>query len=119
MQLCKNKIIQYQFYNFVFRFLSRLSKQRRADAENKSVAPTLPLPLLNKPSPNLKEVKSPVENSKIIDSKTQDIAQKMFPGNKSNVAQTELSKVFSIFQYEIINIKNKYEYILLFYRERC
>jgi len=106
MKLCKTKIIYYQFYNFVFRFLSRLSKQRRADAENKSVAPTLPLPLLNKPSP--REVKSPVENSKIIDSKTQDIAQKMFPGNKSNVAQTELSKVFSIFQYEIINIKNKY-----------
>lgn len=62
------------------------------------MAPTLPLPLLNKPSPNIKEAKSPVENSKIIDSKTQDIAQKMFPGNKSNVVQTELSKVFSIIQ---------------------
>jgi hypothetical protein len=56
------------------------------------VAPTLPLPLLNKPSPNIKEIKSPAENSKMMDSKTQDIAQKMFPGNKSNVVQTELSK---------------------------
>lgn len=83
------------------------------------MAPTLPLPLLNKPSPNIKEVKSSVENSKIVDSKTQDIAQKMFPGNKSNAVQTELSKVFSIIQYKIINIKNKYEIISLFYRERC
>jgi len=82
------------------------------------VAPTLPLPLLNKPSPNIKEVKFPVENSKIIDSKTQDIAQKMFPGNKSNVSQTELSKVFSIIQYEIMIIKNNCD-IILFYRERC
>lgn len=55
------------------------------------MAPTLPLPLLNKPSPNIKEIKSPVENSKMTDSKTQDIAQKMFPGNKHNVVQTELS----------------------------
>lgn len=75
--------------------MSRLSKQRRADAENKSGAPTLPLPLLNKPSPNTKEVKPPIENQikKVTDSKTQDIAQKMFPSNKPNAVQTELSKV--------------------------
>lgn len=77
------------------RFLSRLSKQRRADAENKSVTPTLPLPLLNKPSPYIKEVKPSVENQNqnLLDSKTQNIAQKMFPGNKPNVAKTEPSKV--------------------------
>lgn len=111
MQLCKTIIIKYLFYNFAFRFLSRLSKQRRADAENKSVAPTLPLPLLNKPSSNIKEVKSSIENSKIMDSKTQDIAQKMFPGNNSNAVQTELSKGFLIIQNVIINIKNNYEII--------
>lgn len=79
----------------IFRFLSRLSKQRRADAENKSVAPTLPLPLLNKPSPNIKEVKPPIENQikKVTDSKTQDIAHKMFPVNKPNAMQTESCKV--------------------------
>ncbi|XP_026804815.1 rab-like protein 6 isoform X1 [Rhopalosiphum maidis] len=101
-------------------FLSRLSKQRRADAENKSVAPTLPLPLLNKPSPNIKEIKSPAENSKMMDSKTQDIAQKMFPGNKSNVVQTELSKCKdvkipkeepSIKTPSIININNLDDFV--------
>jgi len=75
------------------------------------VAPTLPLPLLNKPSSNIKEVKSSIENSKIMDSKTQDIAQKMFPGNNSNAVQTELSKGFLIIQNVIINIKNNYEII--------
>lgn len=99
-------------------FLSRLSKQRRADAENKSVAPTLPLPLLNKPSPNIKEIKSPVENSKMTDSKTQDIAQKMFPGNKPNVVQTELRKDTKIPKEEphikapsTININNLDDFI--------
>lgn len=77
--------------NFFVSFLSKLSKQRRVDAENQSVTPTLPLPLLNKPSPSVKEVKIPVENQKIADSKTQDIAQKMFPANKPNVVQTESS----------------------------
>lgn len=72
-----------------------MSKQRRADAENKSVAPTLPLPLLNKPSSNTKEIKPQLENQikKTIDSKTQHIAQKMFPANKSNVEQTQSSNV--------------------------
>ncbi|KAE9534445.1 hypothetical protein AGLY_008535 [Aphis glycines] len=99
-------------------FLSRLSKQRRADAENKSVAPTLPLPLLNKPSPNIKEIKSPVENSKMTDSKTQDIAQKMFPGNKHNVVQTELRKDIKIPKEEpqikapsTININNLDDFV--------
>lgn len=81
----------YLSHYFIFRFLSRLSKQRRTDAENKSVAPTLPLPLLNKPSPNVKEIKQ-VENQNIVlDSKTQDIAQKMFPANKPNEVQIEQS----------------------------
>jgi len=48
-----------------------------------------------------------------MDSKTQDIAQKMFPGNKSNAVQTELSKGFLIIQYEIINIRNNYYEIIL------
>lgn len=79
-----------------------MSKQRRADAENKSVAPTLPLPLLNKPSPNIKEVTPKLENQtkKIVDCKTQGIAQKMFPANKPNVVQTESSNIFFI----IVNI---------------
>lgn len=72
--------------------MSKLSQQRRADAENKAVVPTLPLPLLNKP--NIKEVKSPSENQIINDSKTQDIAQKMFPTNKLSVTKTESSNVF-------------------------
>lgn len=72
-----------------------MSKQRRTDAENKSVASTLPLPLLNKPSPCIKEVKIPIENLNMLDSKTQNIAQKMFPVNKLNkvVPSTESSKV--------------------------
>lgn len=55
----------------------------------------MPLPLLNKPSPNTKEIQPTVENQiqKPIDSKTQDIAQKMFPANKSYVAKNESSKV--------------------------
>jgi len=83
-------------------FLSRLSQQRRTDAENKSVAPTLPLPLLNKPSPNVKEIKSPVEtqNQKLVDSKTQDIAQKMFPANKPQIIQAESSKEVKICKEE-------------------
>lgn len=76
----------------VFRFLSKLSQQRRADAENKAVIPTLPLTLLNKP--NIKEVKFSSENQIMNDSKTQNIAQKMFPTNKPNVAKTESSNVF-------------------------
>jgi hypothetical protein len=57
----------------------------------------LPLPLLNKPSPNAKELKLTVEsqNQKSIDSKTQDIAQKMFPTNKSYIVQNESSKVLT------------------------
>lgn len=75
-----------------------MSQQRRTDAENKSAAPTLPLPLLNKPSPNVKEIRSPVEtqNQKLVDSKTQDIAQKMFPANKPQIIQAESSKVSKI-----------------------
>lgn len=73
-----------------------MSKQRRADAENKSVAPTLPLPLLNKPSPDVKEVKPTIENQKGVDSKTQDIAQKMFPVKKINPVKTESSKVLEM-----------------------
>ncbi|VVC33078.1 Hypothetical protein CINCED_3A000310 [Cinara cedri] len=83
-------------------FLTRLSKQRRADAENKSVPSTLPLPLLNKPSPSAKEVKPQLENQKMVDSKTQDIAQKMFPANKSNVVQTESTKEVEILKEESI-----------------
>jgi len=81
-------------------FLSRLSQQRRTDAENKSVVPTLPLPLLNKPSPNVKEFKPPIEkqNQKLVDSKTQDIAQKMFPTNKSNVVLTDSTKRVETFK---------------------
>lgn len=90
-------------YNFIIRFLSRLSKQRRADAENKSVAPTLPLPLLNKPSPSVKEIK-PIENQNVLDSKTQDIAQKMFPANKPNVVQKESSSWNCLNIVLIINI---------------
>jgi len=76
--------------------LSRLSQQRRTDAEKKSVTSTLPLPLLNKPSPNVNEIKPPneKENQKLENSKTQDIAQKMFPANKLNIVQTESSKVY-------------------------
>jgi len=76
--------------------LSRLSQQRRTDAEKKSVAPTLPLPLLNKPSSNVNEIKpqNQNQNQKLENSKTQDIAQKMFPTNKLNVIQTESSKVY-------------------------
>lgn len=77
--------------------MSRLSKQRRVDAENQSVTPTLPLPLLNKPSSSVKEVKNPIENEKKIDSKTQDIAQKMFPANKPNVVQTESSIICCLY----------------------
>jgi len=61
------------------------------------VTPTLPLPLLNKPSLNVKEVKPNENKNKIVDSKTQDIAQKMFPANKPNVVQPELSKVVQYF----------------------
>jgi len=54
----------------------------------------LPLPLLNKPSPCVKEVKITIENQNTLGSKTQNIAQKMFPANKPNVlASTESSKV--------------------------
>lgn len=102
---CKLFLIFIKFFmfnrinnNLIFRFLSRLSQQRRTNAENKSVAPTLPLPLLNKPSPNIKEIKPTVEtqSQKLVDSKTQDIAQKMFPANKSPNIQTELSKISKI-----------------------
>lgn len=79
-------------------FLSRLSQQRRTDAEKKSVAPTLPLPLLNKPSPNVNEIKSQNENQKLENSKTQDIAQKMFPANKLNLVQTESTKKVETFE---------------------
>lgn len=70
----------------------------------------MPLPLLNKPSSNIKEV-IPVENQKIVDSKTQDIAQKMFPANKPNVVQTESSIVFD---YKIITIYEKCNMFVLF-----
>jgi len=91
--------------------LSRLSQQRRTDAENKSVAPTLPLPLINKPSPNVKEIKVPIENQnqKLIDSKTQDIAQKMFPTNKPNIVQIESCKDL---KYTINDWIKKYVIIL-------
>lgn len=78
-----------------FRFISRLSKQRRTDAENKSVTPTLPLPLLNSPSPNSNMKKSSNENQKQPhdDYKTQNIVQKMFPSNKLDDVQSVNGKI--------------------------
>lgn len=52
------------------------------------------MPLLNKPSPNVKEVIPTAENQnqKLADCKTQNIAQKMFPVNKPNAIQKDSSK---------------------------
>ncbi|XP_050533032.1 rab-like protein 6 isoform X2 [Daktulosphaira vitifoliae] len=71
-------------------FISRLSNQRRTDAENKSVTPTLPLPLLNAPSPNTNNKKSSKVNQKqfLDDFKTQNICKKIFPLNKLDDLQS-------------------------------
>ncbi|XP_050436035.1 rab-like protein 6 [Adelges cooleyi] len=87
-------------------FLTRLSKQRRVDAENKSVAATLPLPLLNTPSIN--DVKSQIEkqNQSRIDPKTQNIAQKMFPITKPDTQLSETKHVCKEYPKEesVVNV---------------